>query len=88
MGGELRPLQQNACPNCGYCPHCGRGGHHAAPYYSPYYTPYTVPYMPTYWGPLPTLSGPMPTGTVTTTPSAGGYSAYSNLGISGSQNTQ
>lgn len=35
-----------ACPNCGYCPHCGRGGAHPAPYYpAPYYPgPYTAPY--------------------------------------------
>ncbi len=24
------------CPNCGYCPHCGRGGHHFQPPYVPY----------------------------------------------------
>lgn len=30
--------RQSACPNCGYCPHCGRGGdqvwpwHYAQPY--------------------------------------------------------
>jgi hypothetical protein len=21
------------CPSCGYCPHCGRGGYHHAPYW-------------------------------------------------------
>lgn len=41
------------CPNCGYCPHCGRGGHWHGdgygwpqplyPYYQPYYQPYPGP---------------------------------------------
>lgn len=33
-----REQAQNACPNCGYCPHCGRGGHYVYPYYyQPWY---------------------------------------------------
>lgn len=30
---------KHACPNCGYCPHCGRGGHYVAPYYPTYPQP-------------------------------------------------
>jgi hypothetical protein len=44
-----------SCPNCGYCKHCGRGGHWYAP--TPYYP--SLPTYPTYpvW--------PMPSWTVT-----------------------
>ncbi len=30
----------NTCPSCGYCPHCGRGGHQTQPYYPSYPYPY------------------------------------------------
>lgn len=33
---KTHPKQQEfvrqPCPNCGYCPHCGRGGHQTYPY--------------------------------------------------------
>ena len=32
----------HTCPNCGYCPHCGRGGYRTYPYQPPY-VPYTTP---------------------------------------------
>lgn len=37
-----------ACPNCGYCPHCGRGGQYIQPY-----TINPIPYPnqpPIIWG--------------------------------------
>jgi hypothetical protein len=37
---------QNVCPNCGYCPHCGRGGYHTYPYWL-YQPCWTQPYI---WG--------------------------------------
>ena len=45
------PEPQSACPNCGYCPHCGRGGYHTYPYpYQPSYPWYSGnPYV-TYTG--------------------------------------
>lgn len=33
-----------SCPNCGYCPHCGRGG-------GWYPQPWTWPYNPLPWSP-------------------------------------
>lgn len=36
-GGSYRP----SCPNCGYCPHCGRSGW---PYNSPWYRQYPYGY--------------------------------------------
>ena len=78
---ELTGISNNAafhslnspCPNCGYCPHCGRGGYR--PYISPYipYTP-SYPYIYPYVGDLPGWQG-------TTTISTGGN-------ISGFTNTQ
>lgn len=32
--------QQNICPCCGYCKHCGRGGNYFNPYINPYYYNY------------------------------------------------
>ena len=29
------PHQPQPCPRCGYCPHCGRGGH---PFHNPFVT--------------------------------------------------
>lgn len=54
-GTAVQP--QHVCPNCGACPHCGRGGYRTYPY--PYYTqpwwgiyppmpPYYVGDWPTY----------------------------------------
>lgn len=31
----------NQCPNCGYCPHCGRSRQYTYPYYPYQYPPYT-----------------------------------------------
>lgn len=40
--------QQHVCPNCGFCPCCGRrNGQYAYPYP---YTPYPYPYTGPYWG--------------------------------------
>lgn len=39
-----------SCPNCGYCPHCGRGGYYTNPYPTPYW--YQQPYTAPSWGPL------------------------------------
>lgn len=25
-------MSESTCPNCGYCKHCGRGGHQVAPW--------------------------------------------------------
>lgn len=57
------------CPNCGYCPHCGRSGQHVAPF-MPTNIPNTVPMIPTRtipvtwtWSPLPGAA-PMPTFTI------------------------
>lgn len=37
-----------SCPSCGYCSHCGRGGHfYGRPYYTPYYVPGTSGYPQT-----------------------------------------
>ncbi len=57
----------SVCPSCGYCPHCGRGGHQVAPWVVP------MPYYPqpyqTWWGPTwtghPTTLPSFPTYTVT-----------------------
>lgn len=40
----------NSCPNCGFCPHCGRGGYQFYPNH--YWYPWTYqPYYPTWtWG--------------------------------------
>ncbi len=39
------------CPNCGYCPHCRRGGYYKDPYaYPPYYPPYPQHYPFWYGG--------------------------------------
>jgi hypothetical protein len=47
--------KQHACPNCGYCPHCGRGGWQTQPIYPyPSYPNWTTPdwtWRPE-WGPL------------------------------------
>lgn len=40
------------CPNCGYCPHCGRGGWIAHPIWRwdpPIYAQPAPPYPNTYW---------------------------------------
>lgn len=37
------PAQSHPCPNCGYCPHCGRGGS----YYYPHFVP--DPVYPSPW---------------------------------------
>lgn len=40
---KLADQPKAVCPNCGYCPHCGRGGHGVAPYQPmpyPYYDPW------------------------------------------------
>ena len=34
-----QPQPLHVCPNCGYCPHCGRGG----------YPVYPMPYYPSPW---------------------------------------
>lgn len=54
---EQKNSKQDACPNCGYCPHCGRGGYYMIPWpyrplYPQPYIPYTAPYrQPTWtWG--------------------------------------
>lgn len=54
------PAQQSACPSCGYCPHCGRGRHIAAPWATPYYPspqPQTIPYPQITWGETPGAIG-------------------------------
>lgn len=35
---------QSVCPNCGYCPHCGRGGFHVLPYWQQPPIWYSTPY--------------------------------------------
>lgn len=41
---QLPKTSQSVCPNCGYCPHCGRGGHYTYPWYpSPWITWTTGP---------------------------------------------
>jgi hypothetical protein len=37
-------IPTNTCPNCGYCPHCGRGGHQFQPYQQPWQG-YPQPYL-------------------------------------------
>ena len=52
--------KSDVCPCCGYCKHCGRGGHHVVPLsIYPYPKPWWNPYQPT-WG------GNVSTGTITT----------------------
>jgi hypothetical protein len=70
--------QKNVCPNCGYCPHCGRGAHQPmipAPY-QPYPFPYSPNYPPIVWG----GNGVIDTQTVTSGDSGLGNMivAYSN----------
>jgi len=36
--GSCYPSGGNRCPNCGYCPHCGRGGW-PNNYWGPWYGP-------------------------------------------------
>lgn len=47
---KIRMANAHACPNCGYCPHCGRGGgYFGVPYYPNYPgggTYYPHPYGP------------------------------------------
>ena len=44
---EAERKHEAACPSCGYCPHCGRGGYWTMPYYpGPFYPQY--PLYPTY----------------------------------------
>lgn len=43
---------KGVCPNCGYCPCCGRGGYQQAPYW-PTYPPNPTPSIP-YWPGYPT----------------------------------
>ena len=35
---EVPKISQSPCPSCGYCPHCGRGGHQTYPYPNPWIT--------------------------------------------------
>lgn len=49
--------KSDVCPCCGYCRHCGRGGHQAVPFY-----PVRPWYQPTVW---PTWISTTPTVTVT-----------------------
>jgi hypothetical protein len=51
-------LTGHACPRCGYCPHCGRGGWLVYPVYP-------TPWNPNYPGPGPVWSGDNPLTTVT-----------------------
>ena len=37
---------KNSCPNCGYCPHCGRAN--VYPSFQPYWGPNTAPWYPSY----------------------------------------
>ena len=32
----------HVCPNCGYCPHCGRGGYRPMPWYPQPYWPWYI----------------------------------------------
>lgn len=47
------------CPQCGYCRHCGRGGHIPAPWYPSPYMPTYPTYPPNYpyWGTQITSQG-------------------------------
>jgi hypothetical protein len=48
--GAWAPIQhtESACPNCGYCPHCGRSNAPVMPWRpAPYYPAYP------YWGVYP-----------------------------------
>jgi len=36
----IEQIMKFICPNCGYCPHCGRGNTTQPPHYLPYYPPY------------------------------------------------
>jgi hypothetical protein len=53
------------CPNCGYCPHCGRS---AQPVYPPTFVPYWPPTLPVYpspWWQVPPMGPTWTTGTIT-----------------------
>ena len=55
--GKFIPVPtQHACPNCGYCPHCGRGGWHTYP--RPWYP--QPGYLPGYVSPYPWYNTPYP----------------------------
>ncbi len=41
---EVKAQEQHACPNCGYCPHCGRSDQHPPVIPAPYPAP--VPFRP------------------------------------------
>lgn len=36
-------MDSKPCPNCGYCPHCGRSGYGFVPQYPWWYQPYYTP---------------------------------------------
>jgi hypothetical protein len=46
---DSKEFATQPCPNCGYCPTCGRGGFQTLPYpvYPTY--PFTPPVGPTWW---------------------------------------
>ena len=57
--------QQSVCPDCSYCPHCGRGGYRTSPFWQP---PFTYPYQPNtypYWNTGGTWTIGTTTGTTT-----------------------
>lgn len=43
-GGEPNQQTQHVCPNCGYCPCCGRINNPVVPYYPPW-PEYPQPYV-------------------------------------------
>src|SRR5665213_1179405 len=63
VGTGPRP-STHACPNCGYCDKCGRGGYRAYPW-APYWG------QPWWYGGGDTYVGDVPYGTVTVTCDSG-----------------
>ena len=65
-----QPKEEESCPNCGYCKHCGRGGGYWTQPYYPYpwwgiYPPNEW-HIPTIWGTDTTTNKPDITWTTTT----------------------
>ena len=59
MTKQSTTVEQQSCPSCGYCPHCGRSNQ-PQPYYVPWY-PQPYPW----YGPYLVTSGEGTSGTIT-----------------------